>query len=106
MKSMWQMGRKLETTPATKLTVAGLVVACSVSLGGALVARADSISDQKKKNDQRIAALGQQLEGTNGKLARAYVNLQRTNAALPIAPTAAGPGRPQPGPKGANAQRR
>ena len=70
---------------ATKLTAAGLVVACSVSLGSALVARADSVSDQKKRNDQKVAALGQQLEGTNAKLAGAYVNLQRTNAALPVA---------------------
>jgi murein DD-endopeptidase MepM/ murein hydrolase activator NlpD len=72
-------------TPATRLTVAGLAVACSISLGSAFVAHADSISDQKKKNDQRIAALGQQLEGTNTKLATAFVNLERTNAALPIA---------------------
>ncbi len=85
MKPMWQMGRTLTTTPATRLTVAGLVVACSISLGGAFVARADSISDQKKKNDQRIAALGQQLEGTSSKLATAYVKLERTNAALPVA---------------------
>ncbi|CAN7452976.1 M23 family metallopeptidase [Terrabacter sp. LjRoot27] len=78
--------RRSETSgPATRLTAAGLVIACSVSLGSALVARADSVSDQKKRNDQKIASLGQQLEGTNAALARAYVNLQRTNAALPIA---------------------
>ena len=82
---MWLMRQKREVTPATKLTVAGLAVACTISLGTAFVARADSISDQKKKNDQRIAALGQQLEGTSSKLATAYVNLERTNAALPIA---------------------
>jgi murein DD-endopeptidase MepM/ murein hydrolase activator NlpD len=79
------MRRYEKTGPAARLTAAGLVVACSVSVGSALVARADSVSDQKKRNDQKIAALGQQLEGTNAALARAYVNLQRTNAALPIA---------------------
>jgi murein DD-endopeptidase MepM/ murein hydrolase activator NlpD len=80
---MWHMWRSNGT--ATRLTAAGLAVACTVSLGSTLVARADSVSDQKKRNDQRIAALGQQLEGTNASLARAYVNLERTNAALPIA---------------------
>src|SRR6478609_1617899 len=82
---MWLMRRYEKTGPATRLTAAGLVVACSVSVGSALVARADSVSDQKKRNDQKIAALGQQLEGTNASLARAYVNLERTNAALPLA---------------------
>jgi hypothetical protein len=71
--------------PATKLTAAGLVLACSVSVGTAIVARADSVSDQKKKNDKKIAQLGQQLEGTKASLARAYVNLERTNAAMPLA---------------------
>lgn len=71
--------------PATSLTAAGLVVACTVSVGTGLAAHADSVSDQKKRNDKRIAALGQQLEGTNAALARAYVNLERTNAALPVA---------------------
>jgi murein DD-endopeptidase MepM/ murein hydrolase activator NlpD len=79
------MRRSPATKPATRLTAAGLVIACSVSVGTGLVARADSVSDQKKRNDRRIAALGQQLEGTNASLARAYVNLERTNAALPIA---------------------
>ncbi|MGO4360717.1 M23 family metallopeptidase [Terrabacter sp. RAF57] len=79
------MRRSEKSGPATRLTAAGLVITCSVSLGSALVARADSVSDQKKRNDQKIATLGQQLEGTNAALARAYVNLQRTNAALPIA---------------------
>ncbi|WP_256796085.1 M23 family metallopeptidase [Terrabacter sp. Ter38] len=79
------MRRSEKSGPATRLTAAGLVITCSVSLASALVARADSVSDQKKRNDQKIAALGQQLEGTNASLARAYVNLQRTNAALPIA---------------------
>jgi len=82
---MWLMRRSEKSGPATRLTAAGLVITCSVSLGSALVARADSVSDQKKRNDQKIATLGQQLEGTNAALARAYVNLQRTNAALPIA---------------------
>ena len=85
MEHMWLMRRSEKSGPATRLTAAGLVVACSVSVGTALVASADSVSDQKKRNDQKIAALGQQLEGTNASLARAYVNLQRTNAALPIA---------------------
>jgi murein DD-endopeptidase MepM/ murein hydrolase activator NlpD len=85
MKPMWQMRRTREVSAGRKLTAAGLAVACSITLGSSLVARADSISDQKRKNDQRIAALGQQLEGTNTKLATAYVNLERTNAALPIA---------------------
>src|SRR6478752_1112157 len=85
MEHMWLMRRSERSGPATRLTAAGLAVACSVSVGTALGARADSVSDQKKRNDQKIAALGQQLEGTNASLARAYVNLQRTNAALPIA---------------------
>lgn len=63
--------------------VAGVAMACTVSLGTSLVARADDVADQKRKNDQRIAALGQQLEGTNASLAKAYVNLERTKAALP-----------------------
>ncbi len=83
MTHMWLMRRNSLRRPATSLTAAGLVVACAVSTG--LAARADSVSDQKKRNDKRIAALGQQLEGTNAALARAYVNLERTNAALPIA---------------------
>src|SRR6478672_4934378 len=82
---MWLMRRYEKTGPAARLTAAGLVVVCSVSVGSALVPRADSVSDQKKRNDRKIAALGEQLEGTNASLARAYVNLQRTNAALPIA---------------------
>ncbi|NUQ31581.1 MAG: M23 family peptidase, partial [Dermatophilaceae bacterium] len=49
--------------PATALTAAGLVVACTVSVGAGIAARADSVSDQKKRNDKRIAALGEQLEG-------------------------------------------
>src|SRR6478609_8280933 len=97
MEHMWLMrrsGRSSRTasgtasgkaSPATRLTVAGLAVTCSVSLASSVVAHADSVSDQKKRNDQKIAALGQQLEGTNASLARAYVNLQRTNAAPPIA---------------------
>ena len=85
MTHMWLLRRSERVSAATKLTAAGLVVVCSASVGSALSARADSVSDQKKKNDRRIAALGQQLEGTNAALARAYVNLQRTNAALPVA---------------------
>lgn len=67
------------------MTAIGVALACTVSLGTALVARADSVSDQKKRNDRRIAALGQQLEGTKESLAKAYVNLERTKAALPVA---------------------
>ncbi len=42
-------------TPATRCTAAGLVLACTVSLGTAVTsavstARADSISEQQKKN--------------------------------------------------------
>lgn len=85
MTHMWLMRRSSLRRPATSLTAAGLVVACTVSVGTGLAARADSVSDQKKRNDKRIAALGQQLEGTNAALARAYVNLERTNAALPVA---------------------
>ena len=93
MEHMWLMrrsGRSSGTasgkaSPATRLTVAGLVVTCSVSLASSVVAHADSVSDQKKRNDKRIAALGQQLEGTNASLARAFVNLERTTAALPVA---------------------
>src|SRR6476660_2421227 len=85
MELMWHMWRFSGNRTATRLTAAGLALTCTVSLGSALGARADSVSDQKKRNDQRIAALGQQLEGTNASLARAYVNLERTNAALPIA---------------------
>jgi murein DD-endopeptidase MepM/ murein hydrolase activator NlpD len=85
MEHMWLKRRSEKVGPATKLTAAGLVIACSVSVGTALVARADSVSDQKKKNDKKIAQLGQQLEGTKASLARAYINLERTNAALPLA---------------------
>lgn len=85
MELMWHMRRLGGSGTATRLTAAGLAVACSFSLGTALVARADSVSDQKKRNDQKIAALGQQLEGTNASLAKAYLNLQSTQAALPIA---------------------
>jgi len=83
MTHMWLMRRSPTSRPAARLTAAGLVIACSVST--ALVARADSVSDQKKRNDKRIAALGQQLEGTNASLARAFVNLERTRAAVPLA---------------------
>src|SRR6476469_10100143 len=68
MEHMWLMRRSEKSGPATRLTAAGLVVACSVSVGTALVARADSVSDQKKRNDQKIAELGKQLEGTNAAL--------------------------------------
>ncbi len=85
MEHMWLLRRRERVSFATKLTAASLVMACSISAGAALSARADNVSDQKKQADRRIAALGQQLEGTNAALARAYVNLERTNAALPVA---------------------
>ncbi|MDN5795219.1 MAG: peptidoglycan DD-metalloendopeptidase family protein [Intrasporangium sp.] len=66
----------------TRLTAVGVALACSMSLGPS-VARADDVKDQKRQADKRIAALGQQLEGTNANLATAYVNLEKTKAALP-----------------------
>ncbi|WP_347354036.1 peptidoglycan DD-metalloendopeptidase family protein [Intrasporangium sp.] len=65
------------------MTAAGAALACTLSLGPALAARADDVQDQKRQADRRISALGQQLEGTNTRLAGAYVNLERTKAALP-----------------------
>ncbi|OFE18007.1 peptidase M23 [Humibacillus sp. DSM 29435] len=82
---MWLKRRSDTVTPATKIMAASVALACTISLGNAFVARADDVSDQKKKADARIAALGQQLEGTNANLAKAYINLERTNASLPIA---------------------
>jgi murein DD-endopeptidase MepM/ murein hydrolase activator NlpD len=62
-----------------------VVVACTISLATGLVARADDVADQKARADRKIAALGQQLEGTNAALAKAYVNLEKTRAAIPVA---------------------
>lgn len=72
-------------TPAPRATALGVVLACTISVGGAMNARGDDVTDQKKQSDARISALGQQLEGTNVNLARAFVNLERTNAAMPAA---------------------
>ncbi|HET7397775.1 MAG TPA: M23 family metallopeptidase [Intrasporangium sp.] len=63
----------------------GLTVACAASFTTVVVARADSVQDQKNLTDKRIATLGQQLEGTDANLARAFVNLEQTKAALPAA---------------------
>ncbi|MDN5790924.1 MAG: M23 family peptidase, partial [Micrococcales bacterium] len=69
----------------SRLMAIGVSVVCTVSLGTALVAHADDVQDQKRNADRRIADLGQQLEGTNAKLATAYIKLERTKAALPSA---------------------
>jgi len=61
---------------------------CTISLAGGVVARADDVADRKRDADRRIAALGQQLEGTNAALAQAYINLQKTRAAIPGAQAA------------------
>ncbi len=82
---MWLTRRSGSTTPAGKVLAAGVALACLGTFSTPLLAHADDVADQKKKTDQKIAALGQQLEGTSASLARAYVNLERTNAALPIA---------------------
>ena len=63
----------------------GVAVVCTISLASGLVARADDVADRKRDADRRIAALGQQLEGTNAALAKAYVNLEKTRAAIPVA---------------------
>ena len=85
MRLMWRKRRSDPVTPATRIMAASVALACTISLGNAFVAHADDVADQKKKADARIAALGQQLEGTNANLAKAYINLERTNAALPVA---------------------
>lgn len=83
MRLMWPKLRVGAVRPGSRLTAVGVTLACTVSLGSALVARADDVQDQKRQADRRIAALGQQLEGTNARLASAYVNLEKTKAALP-----------------------
>ena len=47
------------------MTAFGVAVACTLSLAGGLVARADDVADQKRRADRRIATLSQQLEGTS-----------------------------------------
>ncbi|WP_353356572.1 M23 family metallopeptidase [Intrasporangium sp. DVR] len=71
------------STARTGWTAIAAVLVCTLSLLGGLAARADDVQDQKRRADRRIAALGQQLEGTNAALAKAYVNLERTRAAIP-----------------------
>ena len=88
MTRMWPTLRMTNASPMTRLTAIGVTVVCTISLGSALVARADDVQDQKQHADKRIASLGQQLEGTNAKLASAYVNLEKTKAALPAAQAA------------------
>lgn len=83
MGLMWPKLRGGSPRSGTRLAAVGVTLACTVSLTSTLVARADDVQDQKRQADKRIAALGQQLEGTNAKLAGAYVNLERTKAALP-----------------------
>lgn len=83
MISMWQKWALSNTTPMTRLTAVGVSLACVASLATGLVARADDVTDQKKTADRKIAAIGQQLEGTSAALATAYARLQKTKAALP-----------------------
>ncbi len=80
---MWPKLRSGSPHQGTRLTAVGVAIACLASLGPSLVARADDVADQKRQADRRVAALGQQLEGTNTKLATAYINLEKTKAALP-----------------------
>lgn len=85
MSHMWLVRRSSKPSARTRWTALAVAVACTFSLAGGLGARADDVEDQKRKADQRIAALGQQLEGTSAALAKAYVNLQKTRAAIPVA---------------------
>ena len=85
MIHMWRVRRSSKPTAKTRWTAIAAAAACTLSLVGGMVARADDVQDQKRRADRRIAALGQQLEGTNAALAKAYVNLERTRAAIPAA---------------------
>ncbi len=82
---MWPESSPSRLSAAARVTVAGIVVACSASLVTATGARAESVQDQKNTTDKRIAALAQQLEGTDVRLAQAFLNLERTKASLPAA---------------------
>jgi murein DD-endopeptidase MepM/ murein hydrolase activator NlpD len=85
MELMWPKLRKSKASPTTRVTAVGVALACVVALTPTLMAHADDVQDQKRDAERRIASLGQQLEGTNEKLATAYLNLEKTKAALPIA---------------------
>ena len=85
MSHMWLVRPSSTPSRRARWTALGAVVACTLSLAGGLGARADDVADQKRKADQRIAALSQQLEGTGAALAKAYVNLEKTRAAIPVA---------------------
>lgn len=85
MERMWPKLRTRNASPTTRITAVGVALACAFALTPTLLARADDVQDQKRDAERRIASLGQQLEGTSSKLAKAYVNLERTRAALPIA---------------------
>jgi murein DD-endopeptidase MepM/ murein hydrolase activator NlpD len=60
----------------------GVVIAAALSVGLGPVSSADTSGD-KKKVDAGIARLRTALEGTSQDLAAAFLNLQRTQAALP-----------------------
>jgi murein DD-endopeptidase MepM/ murein hydrolase activator NlpD len=62
----------------------GVVIAAWLSMGLAPISSADTSGD-KKKVDAGIAALRTALEGTSQDLAAAFLDLQRTRAALPAA---------------------
>ena len=64
------------------LIAAALVCAFTLTAG---IAQADSVDDEKKKADQRVAQLQQQLEGTSADLGLAWTNLQTTKAKIPAA---------------------
>lgn len=66
-----------------RLTAVGVSLACVLSLATGTLARADSVSDQKKRADQQVASIGQQVDGTSAALNAAYARLQKTQAALP-----------------------
>ena len=67
----------------TRLTAVGVSIACVLSLATGTLARADSVSDQKKRAERQAASISQQLEDTSAALASAYARLQKTKAALP-----------------------
>lgn len=85
MIHMWRVRESSKPPARTRWTAIAAVLACTASLLGGFAARADDVQDQKRRADRRIAALGEQLEGTNAALAKAYVNLEKTRAAIPIA---------------------
>ncbi len=70
--------------PARHRTVSAVVATGLLAVVLAPLARADTIDD-KKKADQQVAALHAALEGTSTELATAYLKLQETKAQLPAA---------------------